>query len=240
MKKLMMLTILLLPIFVFGMEYHDSSINLTMNVDNYMVFTRENLKNNTDLDKLKITEEQMMEIMNKNSIYFDIIPEDLSHEILVVIISEKNMLFNNLANASDSFLNELGNELAKRVGLDKSDIYKNEYAYIIRDYYDSKSGYNIINYYTVVNAKGYNFQLQKKERITDDEKNNFKKMIDSVDIEVLDEYKNESEEVKKALNNDNKSGFDWKNILIKSLIGALIGGLGGFLLNFINKKIKKI
>jgi len=236
MKKLIIIFILLFPIFVFGVEYHDSNINLTIDVDNHMVFTRNNLKDNPNLEVLEATEEQMKNIMDQGSIYFDIIPKDLSYEILVIVPEEK-ILVNNLSNVPTSFINELGDELAKRVGIDKSEVYKNKYVYVVRDYYDSKSGYNIINYYTVVNAKGYNFQLQKGERITEEERNTFKKIIDSINIEILDEYKDEREEVKKAIESDGKNGLDWQNILIKGLIGGAVGGLIG-LFGFINKKRK--
>lgn len=238
MKKLLIVvSILILPILVFGMEYHDSSVNLTINVDNYMVFTRDNLKDNNDLKELEITEEQMMDIMNKNSIYFDIIPDDLSHEILIIVPEEKG-LFNNLSNAPDSFLDEVGEKLAKAVGLDKSVVYKNKYTFLIREYRDNQKGYNIINYYTVVNGRGYNFQLQKQDEITDTERNVLKKMIDSVDIKILDEYKDESKETMKAITSDGKKSFDWQKVIRKTIIGAIVGGLTGLLMGFINKKIK--
>ena len=237
MKKLIIISILILPILVFGMEYHDSSVNLTINVDNYMVFTRDNLKDNNDLKELEITEEQMMDIMNKNSIYFDIIPDDLSHEILIIVPEEKGV-FNNLSNAPDSFLDEVGEKLAKAVGLDKSVVYKNKYTFLIREYRDNQKGYNIINYYTVVNGRGYNFQLQKQDEITDTERNVLKKMIDSVDIKILDEYKDESKETMKAITSDGKKSFDWQKVIRKTIIGAIVGGLTGLLMGFINKKIK--
>ena len=237
MKKILLLVIMIFPIFVFGMEYSDSSVNLTVNVDNYMVFTRDNLKDNLGLDELGLTEEEMLDIMNKNELYFDIIPNDLSHEILVIVPNEKTLL-NNLSNAPEKFLNEVGDELASSVGLDKSIVYKNKYVYLVRDYYDKNSGYNIINYYTVVNAQGYNFQLQKKGDILDEERNTLKRIVDSAEIKILDKYKDESVEVKEAISN--KSGINWKNVLIKAAVGGICGAIGGVIISLINKKRKQV
>lgn len=236
MKRLIMILIIIFPIFVFGMEYQDSSINLTINVDNYLVFTRNNIKDNANLKEFGITEEYMQDNMSKNSIYFDIVPDDFSHEILIIIPEEKDMI-NNLSNVPESFLNELGEKLAKEVGLDKSEVYKNKYTYLVREYSDNIKGYNIINYCTIVNGRGYNFQLQKKDEITQEEKDTLKKIIDSADIKILDEYKDESEDVMKAMTGD-KKGFDWKKVITRTIIGGVIGGIGGLILGFINKKIK--
>ena len=225
MKKILVfLSILLFPLFIFAKEYEIEDINLKFNIsDDYIIFTRENLDSNTDLTKLNIDKDYLKEIMDKNKIYADIIKNDITHEILVIVPGTK-IAFNNLIDATDTMLNELKEEVVKKTGAETSNVYKAKHNFIVVDYHDEKTGYYIVNYYTVVNSKGYNFQLQKKSAITEDEKNDLKDFVDSVEIKVLDEYK------------DNKNTFDFKNVLYGALIGAATGLLYYVIAMFIKKK----
>ena len=238
MKKILVfLSILLFPLFSLAKEYELSDINIKLDIrDDFITFTKDNLENNSDLTKLGISKEYMEEVMDKNNIYFDIIKNDVSYEILVIVPDTK-LAFNNLSNATDSMLNDLKGEIVKKTGAEISDVYKSSHNYILVDYYDSKTGYYIVNYYTVVNASGYNFQLQKKSAITEDEKKELKELVDSVEIKVLDEYKDESKDTQESIDNYNnpKRTFDFKNILY----GAIIGAASGLLYYVITIIIKK-
>ena len=164
MKKILFLIIMLfVPTFVFAKEYEISDINLKLETkDDVIVLTRDNLDDNSDMAKLNITKDYMEKLMNTNNIYMDIIKNNLSYEVLVVS-PETRLKFNNLSNASDEMLNDLKSELIKKTGTEVSNIYKANHNYILVDYFDSKTGLYILNYYTVVNARGYNFQLQKQQ-----------------------------------------------------------------------------
>ena len=229
MKKIFVfLSILLFPLFIFAKEYEVADINLKVDIpDSFMAFTRNNLDNNADLEKLSITKDYLKEVMDKSNIYLDIIKNDISYEILVVVPGTK-LAFNNLSNATDTMLESLKEEIVKKTDAKIANVYKAKHNYILVDYYDEKTGYYIVNYYTVVNASGYNFQLQKKSIITEEEKNELKEIVDSVEIKVLDEYKDD--EVK-----DTKKGFDFKNIIY----GAIIGAASGLLYYVITIIIKK-
>lgn len=238
MKKLLIfLLITLFPVIILAKDYKVNEMNITLSVnDDFIVLTRDNLDNNDDLSKLNISKEAMVELMNSNNIYYDIIKKDLSYEILV-IVPNRGLSFNNLNNASDTILNDLKNELVKQTGAKVSRVYKTNHNYVVVDYYDSNSNYYIVNYYTVVNAKGYNFQLQKKSLITDQEKNELKQIVDSVKIDVLDEYKDESKENQDKIDNYGKnSGFDYMQIVYGALIGAAAGLISYIIILLIRKK----
>ena len=237
MKKIMIfLLILLFPFMIFAKEYENKDINIKLNIkDELIVLTRDNLENNSDLTSLNITQENMKTMMEGNNIYFDIIKKDLSYEILVVV-PKTNLEFRNLSNATDQLLNDLRKELVKKTGAEISSVYKANHNYIIVDYHDDKTGYYIVNYYTIVNTNGYNFQLQKKTPITEEEKKELKEIVDSVNISVLDEYKEETKETKDTIDNyEKKKGFDYKNIIY----GALIGACAGLISYFVGLVIKK-
>ena len=236
MKKLLFLIIMLFtPIFVLAKEYEVSDINLKLETkDDMIILTRDNLEKNDDMAKLNITKDYMENLMNTNNIYMDIIKNDLSYEVLIVA-PETRLKINNLSNATDEMLNDLKDELVKKTGSEISRVYKSNHNYIVVEYFDSKTGLNILNYYTVVNARGYNFQLQKKETVTDTEKEELKTLIDSVKINILEEYKNESENIQKEIDKGNK-GFDIMNIVYGALIGAGAGLISYLVSTFIKKK----
>lgn len=239
MKKLIMLLfIVLFPIMMYAKEYEAPEINLKLDAgDSFMVLTRNNLENNQDLAKLNITKEYMEELMNTNKIYYDIIKNDLSYEILVVVPDTKLKVYN-FSNVTDEVLNDMKGELVKKTGATVSDIYKANHNYVIVDYYDSKTGYYIVNYYTVVNASGFNIQLQKKSEITEEEKRELKEIVDSVEIKVLDEYKEESKDIQDKIDNygKEKNGFDYMRIVYGAIIGAVAGLISYSVNYFIRKK----
>ena len=237
MKKLFIfLLITLFPIMILAKDYEVNEMNIKLSVnDNFIVLTRDNLDNNSDLVKLNISKETMEELLNKNNIYYDIIKNDISYEILV-IVPNRGLSFNNLSNVGDDILNDLRQELVKQTGAEVSSVYKANHNYVVVDYYDDNAKYYIVNYYTVVNAKGYNFQLQKKSPITDVEKEELKSIVDSVEIEVLEKYKEESKENQEKIDNyGKKSGFDY----MKIVYGALIGGAAGLISYLIGLFIRK-
>ena len=174
--------------------------------------------------------------MKKNNIYADILDSNVTYEILVVV-PETKLGFNNLSNATDSMLEDLKKELVKKTGAPVSSIYKSDNNYIVIDYYDDNTKYYIVNYYTVVNAKGYNFQLQKKTEITDEERGELKKIVDNSKIKILDEYKKEEKETQKQIDNYGKKGINYKNIILGAIIGAVVG-LISYVINLVVKKKK--
>ena len=239
MKKLMaLLIIMLFPFFVFAKEYEENNIRVKLDVnDEFMVFTRDNLDDNQDLIKLGLTKDKMLDIMAKGGIYFDIVKEDISSEILVVV-PDVTLPISNLTGVSTDLLDSFRDEAANKVGASISSTYKNNYDFIVVDYYDKNMNYYIVNYYTVVNSKGYNFQIQKKVEINETDRENLKKIVDSVVFLDFDAKKSTNSDIN--INNKTyKKPFDYKIIIYGAVIGALVGLVTYYVSMYFKKKSSK-
>lgn len=239
MKKVLCLLIslvLFIPVNIYGKNVDLREINLTIDFnDDWYVFTRYNLDGNKDLETLGVTKDYMENFFNENEAYIDASPKELGTDFILRIKSVEDM--NNLSNYPDDVVKEVAKEVGKLVSSTDYKIYnsgKNKYAVI--KYYDEASKYNILTYYTVVNAQGYTFQIQKQSDITQTDETNMKTIMDSATFNVLDKYKNESEDVQKELDNVGKKDFNIKNILIYVGVGALIGIIATVISTRNNKK----
>lgn len=239
MKKVLCLLIslvLFIPVNIYGKNVDLREINLTIDFnDDWYVFTRYNLDGNKDLETLGVTKDYMENFFNENEAYIDASPKELGTDFILRIKSVEDM--NNLSNYPDDIVKEVAKEVGKLVSSTDYKIYnsgKNKYA-IVR-YYDETSKYNVLAYYTVVNAQGYTFQIQKQSDITQTDETNMKTIMDSATFNVLDKYKNESEDVQKELDNVGKKDFNIKNILIYTGVGALIGIIATVISTRNNKK----
>lgn len=239
MKKVLCLLIslvLFIPVNIYGKNVDLSEINLTIDFnDDWYVFTRYNLDGNKDLETLGVTKDYMENFFNENEAYIDASPKELGTDFILRIKSVEDM--NNLSNYPDDVVKEVAKEISKLVSSTDYKIYnsgKNKYAVV--KYYDEASKYNILTYYTVVNAQGYTFQIQKQSDITQTDETNMKTIMDSATFNVLDKYKNESEDVQKELDNVGKKDFNIKNILIYAGVGALIGIIATVISTRNNKK----
>lgn len=239
MKKVLCLLIslvLFIPVNIYGKNVDLSEINLTIDFnDDWYVFTRYNLDGNKDLETLGVTKDYMENFFNENEAYIDASPKELGTDFILRIKPVEDM--NNLSNYPDDVVKEVAKEISKLVSSTDYKIYnsgKNKYAVV--KYYDEASKYNILTYYTVVNAQGYTFQIQKQSDITQTDETNMKTIMDSATFNVLDKYKNESEDVQKELDNVGKKDFNIKNILIYAGVGALIGIIATVISTRNNKK----
>lgn len=201
--------------------------------DDWYVFTRYNLDDNSYLEELNVTKEYMQDFFEQNLAYIDAVPSDFDYELILRVGNEKNEI-NNLTNYEDEFVKEVSKELGNQTNSDKYDIYNNgTYKFATVEYYDSETKFNIVAYYTVVNNNGYTFQIQKEEVITDNDKAEFKEIVNTIKFNVNEEDSNkEKEEIKK----DNSS-FNWSSVVIYTLIGAVAGGIGGAIAK--KKKLNK-
>ena len=240
MKKVLCLLIslvLFIPVNIDGKNVDLREINLTIDFnDDWYVFTRYNLDGNKDLETLGVTKDYMENFFNENEAYIDASPKELGTDFILRIKPVEDM--NNLSNYPDDVVKEVAKEISKLVSSEDYKVYNNgKTKYAVVKYYDEASKYNILTYYTVVNAQGYTFQIQKQSDITQTDETNMKTIMDSATFNVLDKYKNESEDVQKELDNVGKKDFNIKNILIYAGVGALIGVISILISN--KKKNKK-
>ena len=219
MKKILCILIgfmLFIPISIYGKTVDLSEVNLSIDFnDDWYVFTRHNLDGNKDLETLGVTKDYMENFFNENEAYIDASPKELGTDFILRIKPVEDM--NNLSNYPDDVVKEVAKEISKLVSSEDYKVYNNgKTKYAVVKYYDEASKYNILTYYTVVNAQGYTFQIQKQSDITQTDETNMKTIMDSATFNVLDKYKNESEDVQKELDNVGKKDFNIKNVLIFS------------------------
>ena len=228
MKKIIiLLLVIFFPIMALAKEYIASDINTKINIsDEYIVLTRDNLDEDS-LNKLNVSKEYLEEVMYNDNIYYIIAKENISNEIIVVV-PENKLPFKNLKEVDSKTLSTIEAEFITQTGSDILYDYQNNYYFIFVEYYDEISGYHVINFYTVVNYRGYNFQLQKKTEITETDKQELKKVVDSV---TINEYK---EVVKEP---DNTQKFNKKNIIYAVIIGVFFGIITYFI--DVNRRKKK-
>lgn len=194
MKKLIVfLLLLLIPIISYAQNYKIKDINLEIEIDdNYYVFTRDNLKNNPGLEKVLVSEEEMLKYLESKSVYLDAIHRTSGDWELSLLVTEADSDINNLSSLSKDLLEKTGEGIQKKFNADDYSIYSiNDLKFISVDYYDSASNRYVSYYFTVVNSHIYSFILYKKNAISSEEKKEYKKIIDNVKINVLDDYKDE-------------------------------------------------
>lgn len=215
--KRLLLIAFLLPITVFAQNYDIKEVNTHITMpDDWYVFTKENLKDNAKLKEINITEEYMKNFFTTNGAYIDAMPQNFTLEF--VLRTKEVDKMNNLSNYTDDEVKEVATEFGKIVNSNNNDIYKTKYKYVESYYYDSTNKMYLASYYTVVNRLGYTFTAQKSENFTDAEKTQIRDIIKSVSYDIKPEYKDEE-----------KTSFNFNNILIYAAIGGVTGGLASYI-----------
>lgn len=232
-KVLLFLVLLLFPIFVYAKEYEVKDIDLKISFDDdWYVFTRDNIKDNELLDDFNVTYEYIDDIFKTNSIYVDAMPKDISIEFFVMVVPTPGM--NNLSNYPDGLLEK---DFKKELEMQLKNKFKdisikfttiNGIKYAEASFYDPNAQAYLYKYYTVINAKGYNFQIQSDKKITESEKQILRKIVESSNVKVNILYKNESKEVQEEIKKyENKNNGRMIRIIVYIVVGALAAFFGG-------------
>ncbi len=217
----LILVILLLPFSVFAKSYDLKDMNISMDESNWYVFTRDNIKDNKELEELGITYEYLNNVMITNDVYLDACrfdTEEPANTLEVFVAIKKVSDVKNLHTYSNKDINELGEALKKKTGASSYDIYQTDkYKYVHIKYYDSATSYNIDEYYTVINSYGYTIMVQKTNQLTNSEIAELKSIVDTASFKYDASYEKSS---------SSSSGSSlWPKIIIGAITGGIIGGL---------------
>lgn len=177
MKKFVfgLLLVLLMPMVALATEVDIVSADMTIDLpDDWYVFTRENIENNSKLEELGLTYDFMEDLMYGNDMYLDAISDEEEFVISVLAVSGVG----NLNDYFDSEVEDLAKEIQEDIGLAEYELYNNDYKYVYLEYMDA--GYYIINYYTIIADRAYTFTFQKETEFTNEEKETYKEIVDSV------------------------------------------------------------
>ena len=204
---------------------------MSISVDDtvWYVFTRDNIKNNSELEELGITYEAMYEILHNNEAYMDAILYYENGEYTELFVRKRALDTGiaNLSNYKDSEVLELAKELAKKQGANTYSVYENQYKFAKLEYVDSNLGYYICEFVTCVNKDNYTFTFQSTSQFTDEEYTEIENIVDSVKFDIDTSIK------------EKKSSSIAESVIEKTIGGAVIGGVVGAVIAITNKKKKK-
>ncbi len=210
---ILMMFVVLCPVLVNAKEYTISTTDIKVDIDDstWKVFTRDNIKDNKQLEELGIKYEQLNKLFIDGNIYLDALKGLETKEYVELFVMKKTAdKVKNLSNYSTSEVRKVAKALADKEKAKEYDVFETEYKYAYT-YYEDSNKY-IMDYYTIVNGDGYTIKLQKATEFTSEEKSEFKDTIRNISFDVNESLK----EPKKA-----------SSPLQKAIIGGIIGGLSG-------------
>ena len=221
----------LLPITTYAETYNLSGTDMSISVDDtaWYVFTRDNIKNNPELEELGIAYDAMYDILHNNEAYMDAILYYEGGECTELFVRKRALDTDiaNLSNYKNSEVLELAKELAKKQGAETYSVYENQYKFAKLEYIDSNYGYYICEFVTCVNKDNYTFTFQSTSQFTDEEYAEIENIVDSVKFDVDTSIK------------EKKSTSIAESVVEKTIGGAVIGGVVGAVIAITNKKKKK-
>jgi len=221
--------LVLLCVPVMARTYTVSGTDISVEIDDsqWYVFTRDNIRNNAELDELGLTYEYMNTTMRSNNIYLDaVLFFDESDYVELFVVKEKTDSSEQIANLSkqpNSRVEKLAKEAQAEGNLDFCEVYKNDYTFL--EIANSDIGLYLCSYVTVINQEMYTLKFQSTVPYTTENVEYLRQIVDSVSFDV-----------DPAL--DPKDSF-FDTVLGKALIGAAIGAVIGGVIGVISSKKKK-
>ena len=229
MKKLLLvLVLLILPVIVNATSYKAEDLTIDIS-DDWMVFTRDNLENNENLAKLGVSEATLKAQMNTYGMYVDAIStfDSVNYVEMFIFVKDTKEETMNLHKYKDADALKVGEELYSNYKSTRLDLYKTKrLTYIVCEYTDKVNGNTLylIDYYTVINGKGYTIKVQSPGSFDDNAKKNIEKMIISASFKLNKHYE--------------KSPY--KNKFIYIIICGVVGGILGAVTSVLKNKKKKM
>ncbi len=230
MKKLVLfICLLVMPVLVMAKEYIVQDLTIDIG-SSWEVYTRDNVIGNQLLEERGLDGRDVLRNMQNTMMYVDMLRIEGNEMVEgFVFIKEVGDEVMNLHKYDDKQVLEVGEKAYGEYDPSKIKIYEtNGYKYVYVEYIASQNGttYGIIDYYTVINGRGYTFKFQSAQSLTN-YMDGIQKMIDSVKFKVEEQYEKDPE---------SKSLLD--RLLVPIVVGGVSGAIGG-LGAYVNNKKKK-
>ena len=191
MKKIILFIILLLtPILVSAKEY--TVFDLTSEIpSSWEIYTRDNVIGNEVLKQRGIDGKKVLENMEKSSMYIDMFRVEGAAVVEgFLFVKEVGDTVMNLNKFEDDDVLDVGRKAYGQYNPDVMEVYKhNDYKYVYVKYLSSLNGatYEVIDYYTVINGRGYTYQFQCPKSLEVFE-TAIHKVIDNTKFKIEEEY----------------------------------------------------
>lgn len=221
----------LIPLSAYAETYQLGGTDMSIRVDDsyWYVFTRDNIKNNSELDELGIPYNKMYDILHDNEAYMDAFFLYEDGEFVEFFVRKRKLDADivNLSNYKNSEVLKLAKELANKQGGDTYFVYENQYKFAKIEYIDSKLGYYLCEFFTCINGDNYTFTFQSSSQFTDWEYEEINGIIDSIRFDIDSSLK------------EPKTTSFWDGVIEKAIGGAILGGIASMIGIIVNKRKKK-
>lgn len=212
-KVLLFISLMMMPLTVLATTFDlkDTDMNITINEDEWYVFTPDNIKDNPELDELGITYDYMVDTFEENGAYLDAVLFFRDSDDYIEIFVRKNKVddIQNLIHYDNDFVDEFGNALAEEQNAHYT-IYQNDYPFVLLEYQDQ--GFYLNEYVTIVNGYAYALTAQKPYDFTSDDELRVQEIVDSIEFDIDEDLKEPSR-------------VNWRNVFRYAIIGACGGAL---------------
>lgn len=196
MKKTIYFLIFIITFFiqteVKAEEYKISDLNMTLSFEKeWIVFTRDNYKDNQNLKDLDITEEQMKTLFTTKNAYVDAVDKN---GIELFIRATGSELEKNLYAYKDKELKSYVNSIMDKNNANNYKFIKNNnIKYVVLSYIDKEMEYHILEAHTIVDKKAITITYQFPKEFTEEQKKNFESILASIKIDFIDISRNKKE-----------------------------------------------
>ena len=184
---IIILLFILCPVTVSAQTYNLSKTDMSISIDDnsWYVFTRDNIKNNPELEAIGLTYKDMYDFFIHNMAYMKafFVCDDGNFMELIVKKDEEKSLRVNLSNYSDDEVLKRAESLAESHNAEYS-VYKNQYKFTHIEYIDYNKVYYLCEFATIINKKPYTLTFKSKTPFTDAEYQEIENIIDSIHFEV--------------------------------------------------------
>ena len=177
MKKIVfsLIMVLCMPLMVKAQSFDVPSADMSLDIpDSWYVFTRDNLEGNSDLEELEISTEEMTDYLEEYNLYVDAFDEN--YDFFVYMTETEDV--GSLPDYYDFELEEFATEIMNSYGATSYEIYDDNYKFVRIEYFESD--YYVIDYYTIIDNKGYILSIQKLSEFNNDERKMMEDIVDSV------------------------------------------------------------
>lgn len=227
--SIMMCGMVFVPVGAYATAFSVYGTDMTIDVDDseWYVFTRDNIRDNPELQELGISEEYMENVFEENDAYMDAILffEDGSFVELFIKMKSVDTGIANLSNYDDDEVTEIAEDLAEEHDIEDYSVYKTRYKFVKLESYDKKYGYYLCEFFTVVNKDGYTLTFQSATPFTDAEYEEIEDMVSSIRFDVDESLK--------------EPNPFFNSVVTRTLAGAAVGGVVGGGIALFSKKKKK-
>ena len=173
--------------YAWGYSLKDTELTVFVDDEHWYVFTRDNLYNNSELDDLGFTAEQVNQFFEGNNAYLDAmrVYEDGHWDEFIILINDTDLV-NNLSSCDEAEIDAIAQNILNDLELSKYNIYPTEkYQFIQFDYFDTAYDHYVYEFVTIFNNRLYSFIFKSPQQFSSSIYTEFAIIINSVQFTTI-------------------------------------------------------